>query len=70
MNGTARTIKPAYWIEDIVFLRVSAERKQGMVIGIMIRPGDTYVYEVQWDGGFENVHYEIELTKEFIASFE
>lgn len=63
------TVQVAYGLGDIVFLRVAEERIAGMVTSISVRPGHV-IYMVSWDGGLDTYHYEMELTSEFVQSFE
>lgn len=62
-------IETAYWVGDIVYMRVNQEQKPGMVTGISIRPNG-FCYMVTWRGGGETYHYECELTAEFVPTFE
>jgi len=56
-----------YTIEDIVYLRVALDKRPGMIVGLILRPG-TLVYEVQFEDRF-TCHYESELSQEYIPDF-
>jgi hypothetical protein len=64
----SRTIETKYWLGDVVYLRVNDECKPGMVTGVNIRPSGT-LYAVTWRGGSENLHFELELTGEYVPDF-
>jgi hypothetical protein len=65
----ARMIRTAYWLGDVVYLRVRTDRIPGLIAGIVIRPG-TLIYIVCWgNSGAETWHYEIELTAEYVPDF-
>jgi len=57
----------AYWLEDVVFLRIREERKPGMVTAITIAPTGV-MFTVRFDEA-ESEHYEFELTSEFLPSY-
>jgi hypothetical protein len=56
-------------IGEGVHLVVAEERRRGMVVGVTLRPG-TAIYLVSWPDGSETGHYAIELTREFVPSFD
>ncbi len=68
-NEILDQVRLRFALGDIVFLRVREDRQQGMITGIIIRPG-FYVYLVSWSCGAEMPHFEIELTAEFHAGFD
>lgn len=53
---------------DIVYLRVATERSPGMITGILIRPTGKS-YWVSWCDATETLHYDIELTSEFVPEY-
>lgn len=57
-----RTICPAYWFGDVVYLRVDDEHTAGMVTQLRILPNDNYLYTVSWGDGQDTAHYEFELS--------
>ncbi len=61
-------IKAKYWLGDVVYQRVAAERLPGMVIRVTVTPAGV-AYAVSFEGGFENTYYEMELTTEYIPEY-
>lgn len=66
---TTHTIETAYWHGDIVYLRVSKERKAGMVTRLSMTANGSVTYGVTWDGGADAWHFACELTGEYIPDF-
>jgi hypothetical protein len=62
-------ITSVYELGETVFLKVRAERCAGMITGIIVRQSGL-VYAVTWQDGNEKWHYGLELTSEFVPSFE
>jgi len=58
-----------YTFGDVVFLRVSGEKKPGMVTAVSFRPGGSRTYGVTWSGGTESWHHEIELSSEYVPEW-
>lgn len=65
----AVTIYVAFRIQDIVYLRTNSEKCTGMVVGLNCRPPGTS-YLISWADGTKSEHYDIELTTEFIKTFD
>lgn len=64
-----RSVQAAYWLTDIVYLRVNDEHRPGMITGIQVRANDSLLYGVTWRGGSESWHFECELSSEFVPDF-
>lgn len=70
VETSSRIIPLRHDIGDIVYHRLAAERRRGMVTGITITP-DEVTYWVTWPPEFhEKKHYEFELTSEYIPDYE
>ena len=61
-NCKPRTICPAYWFGDVVFLRTDSDGVPGMVTRLVILPNDTYVFTVSWPDSSDSAHYDFELA--------
>jgi hypothetical protein len=64
-----REINAKFWFGDIVFLKVAQDRNPGMVTGVILRGNNSTTYEVTWDGGV-TLHYDMELTTEFVPDWQ
>lgn len=64
-----RKLRTAYWIGDIVYLRVRGERVRGMVTTVNVY-SNGHSYGVTWGSDAQEVsHQEMELTNEFVLDF-
>ena len=64
-----RKIRSAFWLGDIVYLRVRDERVRGMVTTVLVYSSGQS-YGVTWGDSVEEVtHQEMELTAEFVPDF-
>ena len=66
----ARRITPkdvAFWLGDIVYLKVRAERKPGFVTCVSVHPTGTRYWVTFEDG--ESDHYEFELSSEYVPDY-
>lgn len=59
-----RTICPAYWFGEVVFLKVADDPECGMVTKITILPNDCYLFTISWADGNDSAHYDFELAAE------
>lgn len=60
-RNTPRTICPAFWFGDVVYLKVDEEGEAAMVTKISIMPNDSYLFTVSWANGTDTAHYDFEL---------
>ncbi len=65
-----RTIEALYWLGDVVYLRVNEERKPGMVTCVSVVAHGALCYRVGWRGGADSIHYECELTSEYVPNYD
>lgn len=68
MTPIKRFPEAEFWFREIVYLRVSSEKRPGMVIGISIRETQL-VYEVQCDTSV-NSYFGFELSTEYIPDWQ
>lgn len=63
-----RTIYVKFDIGDIVYLKLREDKYKGILGGFDVRPtGNTYF--VAWEDGSNSYHYDMELTSEFIPTY-
>lgn len=65
MNPSARTIsiRTSFGLGGSVYLRARPERLEGLVTGLIVRPGSV-AYVVAWGDATESNHYDFELSDE------
>jgi hypothetical protein len=63
------TIEHGFDFGDVVYLRMAGERRPGMVTGYLVNPMLVLMYRVAWGDATETMHYEIELTGEYVPDF-
>lgn len=61
--STPRTICPAFWFGDVVYLKVDEDHACGMVTGLIVSPNDSYLFVVSWADGQDSKHYDFELSE-------
>lgn len=59
-----------YGLGDVVYYRTGDSPAQGVVIGIMFRPGGSAKLQVSWADGGVSSHYPVELSTEPVATHE
>ncbi len=69
MTTTSHMIICDHWIGDIVYHRLAADKRKGMVTGITLCP-DGLFYWVTWSDGREAKSYPIELSSEYVPDYE
>jgi hypothetical protein len=66
------TFNSKFAFEELLYLRTAKERRPGMVIKIFFmpdqRPGQA-LYEISWGNATNSIHFECELTREFVPDF-
>ncbi len=67
---TKRTIESAYWIGDVVYLRVADEPLRGMITQVMFAGDNSQAsYNVYWGDKSSTWNFGMELTTEYIPEY-
>lgn len=64
-----RKVKTLFWPGQVVFLRVSEEPLPGMISATHVRLGGAIDHTVAWADREESIHYEAELSAEFVPDY-
>lgn len=62
-------VESEFWVKDIVFLKVNAERDPGMITAVQLCADGGMWFQVDFASGRKSC-YGCELTKDFIPVFE